>query len=172
MSSLIIKARNVFLRPLSIEDAATLFFYRSKPEVGKFQLWKPEKIADAISFINKAKFQTKLINHQWNQFAICLGINKEMVGDIGLLLNDHKAEIGFTIDPHFQRKGLAFDAVTGLIIYLFDKHIVDMIVAYTDPENAPSIMLLKKMGFYLDRSNSHSAGETTDFCFILNNDIE
>ena len=172
MTPLNIKANNVFLRPLSDEDAVTLFSYRSKPEVAKFQLWKPVKIADAISFINKAKFQTELINHQWNQFAICLDINKKMVGDIGLLLNDHKAEIGFTINPLFQRKGFAFDAVTGLINYLFDKHIVDMIVAYTDPENAPSIMLLKKIGFCLDRSNSRNAEETTDYCFILNKDFE
>jgi hypothetical protein len=80
LTFLIIKANKVFLRPLSDENAASLFSYRSKSVVAKFQLWKPVEISDAISFTNKARFQTELINNQWNQFAICLRINNEMIG--------------------------------------------------------------------------------------------
>jgi len=167
MDYLTINAKNVYLRPLSNKDAETLFAYRSKPDVTKFQLWKPVKISDANRFIEKASFQTELINHQWNQFAICLHMNNEMVGDIGLLMNDWNAEIGFTIDPPFQRKGLAFESVTCLIKYLFQKHIVRMIIAYTDPRNVPSITLLKKIGFYLDSSNVQGTKENSDLCFIL-----
>ena len=170
MDYLIINANKVFLRPLTYRDAKTLFSYRSKPEVVKFQLWKPVEISDAASFIKKASFEIELINHQWNQFEICLNINNEMIGDIGLLLIDSIAEIGFTIDPRFQRRGLAFDAVTSLLKYLFKKNIVDVIIAYTDPKNIPSINLLKKIGFLLDYSKIDETKENSDLCFILTQD--
>ncbi len=168
MADLIINANKVFLRSLSYEDAEILFSYRSKPEVVKYQLWNPVEISDAIHFIKKAKFQTELINNQWNQFAICLRSNNQVVGDIGLLLNDRKAEIGFTIAPHFHRKGLAFDALTSLINYLFQKHTVNLIIAYTDSNNVPSITLLKKTGFYLDSSDYYGKKNDSDLCFYLN----
>jgi RimJ/RimL family protein N-acetyltransferase len=167
MTYLRIDSYKVFLRPLSGEDSANLFSYRSKPEVAKFQLWQPVEINDAIRFIKKARFHTELINHQWNQFAICLRTNEEMIGDIGILLKDHKAEIGFTIAPHFQRKGFAFEAVTSLIKYLFQNHIVHTIIAYTDPKNVPSLTLLKKMDFYQDSLNDRANRDVTDLCFIL-----
>ena len=167
MADLIITTKRVYLRPLSDDDAAALFSYRSKPEVAKFQLWKPEEISDAAQFIKKARFQTALINNQWNQFAVCLRTNNEMVGDIGILLNNRKAEIGFTIAPHFQRKGLAFEAVTALINYLFLKQIENLIIAITDPKNVSSIMLLEKIGFCLDSSNVYGNKDISDLCFFL-----
>ena len=170
MTILSIYSKRVFLRPLSDEDAINLFSYRSKPEVVKYQLWEPVELNDAIRFIKKARFHTGLINHQWNQFAICLCTNDKMIGDIGLLLKDHKAEIGFTIAFHFQRKGFAFEAVTSLIKYLFQNHIAHTIIAYIDPKNIHSITLLKKIGFYLDSSSDQGHSDSTELCFILKKD--
>jgi RimJ/RimL family protein N-acetyltransferase len=170
MEYLTINASNIYLRPITYEDAEILFSYRCKPEVAKFQLWKPEKVNEATGFIKNAIFNGELINHQWNQFAICLRLNDKMVGDIGVLLNDTKAEIGFTIDPHFQRKGLAFESITSLIKYLFHEHVVRVIIAHTDPNNVPSITLLNKIGFNLDTSNVDASNEKKDLCFILNKD--
>jgi RimJ/RimL family protein N-acetyltransferase len=171
VTSLIIYSNRVFLRPLCNDDAGELFTYRSKPEVAKYQLWKPVELNDAITFIKKARFYTRLINKQWNQFAICLRNKDTLIGDIGLLLIDQKAEIGYTIAPHFQRMGFAFEAVTSIIKYLFNNHIVNTIIAYTDPNNVPSIMLLRKIGFQLDSSHQQEGIDCTDLCFILENDI-
>lgn len=166
MTELTIRSKRIILRPLSEQDAAVLLSYRSHPEVGKFQLWKPVELSDAVDFIKKAKFQTKLINKQWNQFAICLITNNQMVGDIGLLLNGRKAEIGFTIAPDFQKNGLAFEAVTSLISYLFQKHIVSLIIAHTDPNNYSSIRLLNKIGFIEDSAQTDK--NDSDLFFYLN----
>ena len=149
-------------------DSERLFSYRSNPEVAKYQLWKPVKLSEATSFIKRARFENELINHKWNQFAVCLRENDEMVGDIGLLLRDSEAEIGFTIDPHFQRKGFAIDSVTSLLKYLLQNHPVIKIIAYTNPKNTPSINLLKKIGFLLDSSKVDENQEYSDLRFILN----
>jgi len=168
MDDLIISAQNVYLRPLSHKDSEKLFSYRSNPEVSRYQSWKPVKLSETTNFIKKASFKKKLINNQWNQFAVCLHKTDEMVGDIGLRLMDHEAEIGFTIDPKYQRKGLAMESVTSLIKYLFQNHIVSRIHAYTDPDNIASINLLKKIGFIRGPSKISEYKENNDLCFILN----
>jgi ribosomal-protein-alanine N-acetyltransferase len=93
-----------------------------------------------------------------------------MVGDIGLFFKDSEAEIGFTIDPHFQRRGLAIESVTSLIKYLFQKKIVSKIIAYTDPNNIPSVNLLKKIGFYQNSTNNEDSKTNSGLFFILNHD--
>ena len=168
MNYLTITSKNVYLRPLSSMDSERLFSYRSIPEVAKYQLWKPVKLSEATSFIKSARFETELINHKWNQFAVCLHENDEMVGDIGILLRDNEAEIGYTIDPHFQRKGIAIESVTSLLKYLFKNYHVNRIIAYTDPQNLPSINLLKKIGFQLDSYATDEIQENNDIRFILN----
>ena len=101
----------------------------------------------AVDFIKAAKFSEQLLNNQWNQFAICLSEGRKMVGDVGIHLQDRKAEIGFTLDPAFQKRGLAITAVTAIIEYIFGNQLVDLIVANTDPSNTASIRLLEKLGF-------------------------
>jgi hypothetical protein len=61
MDNLTINAKNVYLRPLSYKDSEKLFSYRSNPVVAKYQLWKPVKLNEAISFIKKASFEKELI---------------------------------------------------------------------------------------------------------------
>ena len=168
MADLIIKSDRIFLRPLNAADAKVLFAYRSKPQVSIFQLWKPAEIRDAAEFIDKAGFTSDLGNNQWNQFAVCLQTNQEMIGDVGVLLNDDKAEIGFTIAPDFQRKGFAFESVACLLSYLFKKTSIKMIIAYSDPKNMASINLLKKIGFILKFSDNHENAGDSDLCFYLN----
>lgn len=168
MTDLIIRSDRIFLRPLNAADAKALFSYRSKPEVSIFQLWKPVEISDAVEFISKAKFQSELGNNKWNQFAVCLNSNQEIIGDIGILLNNDKAEIGFTIAPDFQRNGFALESVTCLIRYLFQKQRVNVIIAHSDPKNMASVNLLQKIGFILNSPDNYENAGNSDLRFYLN----
>ena len=94
--------------------------------------------------------------------------NQEIIGDIGVLLNDDKAEIGFTIAPDFQRKGFALESVTCLLSYLFQITGINMIFAYSDPKNMASINLLQKIGFILTIPDNHENAGNSDLCFYLN----
>lgn len=151
---LIIPSKRTYLRPLVEDDAAPLFAYRADPQIYRYQLWQPKQIADAEDFIQKWKFHGELINNRWNQMAICLKSTDELIGDCGINLADDKAEIGFTLSPSYQGRGLAFESVSALINHLFFSCSLVRISAITDAQNVPSINLLCRLGFLNDSSLS------------------
>lgn len=57
-------------------------------------------------------------------------------------------EIGYGIDPAFWGRGLAREAVSAVIGYMFgERPAIDAITARVDPRNVASIGLLKRLGF-------------------------
>ena len=151
---LIIPSKRTYMRPLVEDDAAPLFAYRADPQIYRYQLWQPKQIADAEDFIQKYKFHGEFINNRWNQMAICLKSTDELIGDCGINLVEDRAEIGFTLAPSFHGRGLAFEAVSALINYLFVNCFLVRINANTDSSNVPAINLLCRLGFLNDSALS------------------
>jgi RimJ/RimL family protein N-acetyltransferase len=56
-------------------------------------------------------------------------------------------EIGFLLHPDHWGKGLAHEALTALIGYLFATHDLPELTAEVDPRNAASLRVLGKLGF-------------------------
>lgn len=86
---------------------------------------------------------------QWQQIAIALTPGEHLIGDIGLLLRDdgRSAELGFTLAGPHQGRGLAREAMAGLIDALFHRPGLDRVEAVTDTRNAPAMALLARLGF-------------------------
>jgi RimJ/RimL family protein N-acetyltransferase len=87
---------------------------------------------------------------QWLQIAIVHSNQQKLIGDLALKLDAYEpriAEIGFTINPAFQRKGYAAEAVRHLIQYLFAEKEIHRIIALVDVRNPASYLLLEKLGF-------------------------
>lgn len=83
----------------------------------------------------------------------------DMAAVIGTHLhNENEIEIGYWVRPDQQRKGIAREAVTALIMRLtelFPKH---EIIAECRPENYPSWQLLEKIGFRATSELGHRPG--------------
>jgi len=136
------------LKSLQMEDAQALLAYRADPAVWRFQLWCPKRPSDAHAFIRSAQFKGEPQQGRWNQFGIYWQETNQLVGDIGLnLMEEQQAEIGYTIAPQWQRKGIAQTAVSRILRYLFEERHIHRIIATADSENAASIGLLRKLGF-------------------------
>ncbi len=58
-------------------------------------------------------------------------------------------EIGYFVIPTYQRRGLATEAVEGMLQRAFASPEVRRVIAETLPELAPSIRVLEKSGFSL-----------------------
>lgn len=89
----------------------------------------------------------------WYQFIVERKADGVVVGDLGAgfgVPGDHQVEIGYRILPAHQRRGYAKEAVTALIDYLVDEHLVHRIVGLAASLNAPSIALLRALGFRLE----------------------
>lgn len=141
-----IETERLILRPLAKEDATKLFQYRSLPEVYKYQGFIPEKIDDAVNFIER---HNEIKPGSWMQLAITLKSSNEMIGDCGMHFTDddfQQVEIGFSLDPEFHGKGFASEAVKGIIDFLFNELKTHRVYGSCDPDNAASIKLMERLG--------------------------
>jgi ribosomal-protein-alanine N-acetyltransferase len=62
---------------------------------------------------------------------------------------DGEVEIGYSLDPEYQRQGYGSEAVTGLLQWIFEHPEVSSVIAETFPDLLGSIGVLKRNGFAL-----------------------
>jgi len=139
----------LILGELKPEDARTMFFYRSSPEVGKYQSWQPKSEQEVEAFIRKVNRTGFNVKDTWCQLGIYLKNSLELIGDMGVHFlppDDKQIEIGFTISPSHQRNGYATEAVHALLDHAFRNLGKHRVIASVDPKNTASVRLLEKMG--------------------------
>jgi RimJ/RimL family protein N-acetyltransferase len=137
------------INDLTPGDAPALFSYHSNSEVARFQSWLPNSVSDALAFIVRNSSMPFNQSDSWYQLAVRSAAADVLLGDLGLHFladDDHQVEIGFTIAPAHQRKGVGTLAVVALLDYLFTVLNKHRVFASVDPRNEASIALLRKTG--------------------------
>ena len=147
------------LRRLRTSDVASFQAYRSIPELGRYQGWSPMSEASAMAFLDEMNTVSLFTPGEW----VLLGIeelnSQRLVGDIGLFLaaDELAAEIGFTLEPAAQGRGIATAAVRAAVQLLFETTKVQHVRGITDSRNGASVRLLGRAGF------RHSSTQQTVF---------
>ncbi len=124
-----------------------MFSYRGDPLVSRYQSFRPHSIAEVERFIKRSSGNFN-VEGTWHQVGIFL--DGTLIGDIGIHFigpDNTQCEIGYTLAPDRQGKGLAAEAVSGVIDYLFSTLGKHRVLASIDPDNAPSLRLVEKLGF-------------------------
>jgi len=147
-----IKTERLFLRKIEESDCDIILFLRSDKTVTKFierpENRKTKNKIDAINFIKEINEANK--NNESISWGITLKNNPAIVGTICLwnFSDDHKiAEIGYDLNPAFQRKGIMDEALKSVVNLGFSILNLSKIEAFTHKENESSIRLLKKNKF-------------------------
>src|SRR5207248_365924 len=111
------RAGRVTLRRLRTGDLAALQAYRNDPEVGRYQGWEPMTDAAAAAMIAAMAAAPCPTLGDWVQIAIADTATDELLGDIGLHVSaaGAEAELGITLAPSAQGRGLAAEAGRALI---------------------------------------------------------
>lgn len=162
------------LRRLRQSDLAAFQAYRGIPEVGRYQGWSP--LADAAALVFLAEMESSVLFQpgRWVQLGIAEPGTDALVGDIGLHVSEdgHTGEIGFTLAPWAQGRGLASAAVREALRLLFTATSVSRVLGITDARNAPSIRLLARLGFTCQevRSALVRGEQCTEQVFVLTRD--
>ncbi|MCB0180547.1 MAG: GNAT family N-acetyltransferase [Anaerolineae bacterium] len=138
------------LRAFQMEDAADFAAYRSDPLVARYQGWQaPFSLDQAHEFIAEMQTTRPGIPDEWYQIAIELKQDGRLIGDCAFYIlpeDGQQAEIGFTLTRAYQGQGLATEAVTRLIDYLFDTFQLHRLRALCDVDNRASSRLLERVG--------------------------
>src|SRR5690606_31268695 len=118
------------MRRFGPADLPTLVAYRSHPEVARYQSWSAEfSLADAEQFLRVDEATTLGTRGAWTQIALVPHDADVPCGDLALHVLDTQpdtqadtVELGVTLDPAHQGKGLAAEALRAMISWLFAHH--------------------------------------------------
>lgn len=96
--------------------------------------------------------EDKLINsyrqHGYGLFQVSLKGDEQPLGICGLVKRDttNPPDIGFAFLPAFRSQGYCTEAAKAVLKWTKESNISDVVLAYTNPENAASIQVLEKLG--------------------------
>lgn len=146
-----IETDRIVLRFLTHNDIDDMLLYRNNINVSKYQGFEPNYTKESMrEFINT--YSTEKINPKVSWIQIGIEYNNKIIGDIGIHIENigcdyHQAQVGITLNPDYQGKGIAYEAMNVLIKFLFLNWSCHRIYGEIDDRNIKSINLFKKLNF-------------------------
>ena len=136
------------VREFVAADIEPFSSYRALPAVAAFQSWSGYSHQDGLSLLERMQGVSFASVGHWFQVALVERATERLVGDLALhFIDDQQVEMGFTVDPKFQRQGYATEAVAGCLTYLFEQLQKHRVRATTDVDNQACWRLLARVGF-------------------------
>ena len=137
----------VLLRRLATTDLSAFQFYRQDEEVARYQGWEPWADAKALTFLATMNTVDLLQPDTWCQIGIADRESGALIGDIGVCVRpeEDEAEMGFSVNAQWQRRGLATEAVGLAAGLLFEHTSIGHIVCITDARNFAAHRLLRRL---------------------------
>lgn len=137
------------LRRLRPDDLTALVGYRTLPEVARYQGWDGYDAERGRSLIEDMRGREPG-EPGWFQFAIARREDDALLGDCALrtdAADPRLGEVGFTLAPAHQGRGLGEEAVRALVGLALGPLGLHRVVAVTDARNAGAARLLERVGF-------------------------
>ncbi|MGI8802821.1 MAG: GNAT family N-acetyltransferase [Solirubrobacteraceae bacterium] len=142
------------LRPLRSADLAALVAYRRDPDVARYQSWDVDySAADAEGLLAEVGGVSLGDPGAGLQLAVVDRGNGTLVGDCYSRVGvdpPATAEIGLTVAPPFQGRGLGREAAGALVGALFARYGLHRVLAQADERNQAIHRVLASLGFRLE----------------------
>ena len=150
------------LRNIEEKDLDIIYDYRNNQKCSRYQREQTKDKEGLIKLIEERK-DGKISLEQACILTIALRESDEMIGEIVVIPRENVISIGYTISYKHHRKGFAFEMLSALIESLHKKYPYQEFICFVDPENIPSIQLLKKLGYedmgYEEKNHSKIYGK-------------
>jgi len=159
-----LKTDRLVLRNVAAKDAEIIYDYRNNEICARYQRGQTKDYAGITALVEKRK--NDIISTDAPFFvAVARKETDEMVGEIVVMPNDGTISLGYTFSYKHHRKGYAFEALTALVNLLHAQYPKWDFISFTEPENEPSMALLKKLGYkdmgYIPSMTSQVFGKWT-----------
>lgn len=143
----IMETERLVLRPLRIDDGDGLHALMSDPEANTYVSRPPTTSIEE----SRERMVTMLADPAWRAWAITVKGDDTAIGDVVSFekRQGKVTEIGYMLTRAYWGKGYVTEAVTALIDLLFSEG-QRRVFADTDPDNAASIAVCKRLGFTLE----------------------
>ena len=144
-----INTEKLLLRQVEKSDVNEIFFLRSDKKVLEYLDRAPAaNIQEAASWIEKINELEK--NNNAVTWAITLKPDDTLIGTLGFwnITKEHyRAEIGYTLHPNHQGKGIMQEAMIAVLNYGFKIMKLHSIEGNVNPNNLSSIKILERNNF-------------------------
>ena len=150
MQKMEIDTERLQIRNLKYSDLEDFLFYRSNPDVTKYQGFDTMTFEQAEDFIESQKDRLFGNLGEWVQYGIENKQSGKLIGDCAIKLDSFDpriAEIGVTISHVEQNKGYAKETIKAILKFLFSLKDFHRVVGIVDAENEASIKMLESIGF-------------------------
>jgi ribosomal-protein-alanine N-acetyltransferase len=143
-----ISTERLILRETVVADADDIFLFRGDREVQKYNTRPMRDVAEATALVHtmRAWYAT----HQAIQWGITVKGENRVVGLCGLhdwMRRHRRAAIGYDLVRGLWGQGLAYEAMSAVVQFGFERMNLNRIEAITIAENVRSIRLLHRLGF-------------------------
>ncbi len=143
-----IKTERLTLRKMRVEDCADMYEYSKRDDVTEYLLWSPHP-----NRIHTKKYleyiMTRYDEGEFYDWAIELTAEKKMIGTCGFTTFDfanNSAEVGYVINPAYQKQGYAPEALLEVMMFGFlDLNLHRIEARYMDGNDA-SRRVMDKLG--------------------------
>jgi [ribosomal protein S5]-alanine N-acetyltransferase len=145
----ILTTERLTLRPLEISDAPALFAARGDAEVMRYWDWPAQTSVEQVEGIIRDHFpEVEDGNVLW--WAVTLTVDGRVIGECDLSEIDDRhgrAEVGFLFNRSYWGNGYAFEAMTAVKDYAFNRLKLERLWARFHAGNVASQRLLERLGF-------------------------
>ncbi|MEJ2598649.1 MAG: GNAT family N-acetyltransferase [Anaerolineales bacterium] len=177
---MILETERLQLREFAERDWQAVLAYQNDPRYLRYYPWQSRTEAEVRAFIQVfIEWQAYLRRYKF-QWAITMKSNGQLIGNAGIRkesVADHKAEVGYEINPQFWGMGYASEAARAVRDFGFQELGLRRIWANCLAENLASRRVLEKIGMQLEgtlRDNEYFKERYWDTCIyaILVNEID
>lgn len=143
----VMETERLVLRALRVEDAEALHPMYSDVDANYFGSHPATATLDET----RASLEKRVANTDWRGWAITLKGDDTAIGNVASYekRQGKVTEIGYMLSRAYWGRGIATEAVAGMIDLLFAEG-QRRVIADTDPDNAPSIAVVTRLGFTLE----------------------
>jgi RimJ/RimL family protein N-acetyltransferase len=143
-----LESERLFMRRFAERDLVPFLSYVNDPVVARYQSWESYSEQQAREVIERQKHLSPGLPGQWFTFALELKLTGALIGHIALKTQEDKlqAELGFTLSREYHGQGLAFEAASRVLDYVFFNLEMHRVTAITDCQNHRSVALLDRLG--------------------------
>ena len=154
----------LILRNVAAKDAEIICDYRNNEICARYQRGQTKDYDGIVALVERRKDDVVSVESTF-MVAVAFKETDEMVGEIVVMPNDGTISLGYTFSYKHHRKGYAFEALSALINMLHEQYPEWDFISFTEPENKPSMALLKKLGYkdmgYIPSMTSQVFGKWT-----------
>lgn len=159
-----LETTRLILRNAAAKDADIMYDYRNNKICARYQRGQIKDYDGIVALVERRKNDVVSVDAPF-MAAVALKDTDEMVGEIVVMPKDGTISLGYTFSYKHHRKGYAFEALTALINMLHKQYPKWDFISFTEPENEPSMALLKKLGYkdmgYIPSMESQVFGKWT-----------